>query len=104
MTIEERSELSLAFAKVLYVNGQATDQIVAAIRRLTSKFGLTAELLPRWGELQLQNPRSHELGREAGAASKLPSASESCTRNDDGTTVGHWPNRGDSENDRPSGR
>ena len=50
----ERSELSLAFARVLFVNGQATDQIVASIRRLTSKLGLKAELLPRWGELQLR--------------------------------------------------
>ena len=52
---EERSELSLAFARVLFVNGQATDQIVASIRRLTSKLGLKAELLPRWGELQLRS-------------------------------------------------
>jgi uncharacterized membrane protein YjjP (DUF1212 family) len=52
---EERSELSLAFARVLFVNGQATDQIVASIRRLTSKLGLKAELLPRWGELQLSS-------------------------------------------------
>jgi uncharacterized membrane protein YjjP (DUF1212 family) len=54
MTSEERSELSLAFAKVLYVNGQATEQIVAAIRRLSDKLGVKAELLPRWGELQLR--------------------------------------------------
>ena len=53
MTPEERSELSLAFAKVLYVNGQATDQVVDAIRRLGRKLGFGAELLPRWGELQL---------------------------------------------------
>jgi uncharacterized membrane protein YjjP (DUF1212 family) len=53
MTSEERSELSLAFAKVLYVNGQATDQIVAAIQRLGNKLGIKTELLPRWGELQL---------------------------------------------------
>jgi uncharacterized membrane protein YjjP (DUF1212 family) len=53
MTIEERSELSLAFARVLYVNGQATDQVVAAIRRLANKLGIRAELLPRWGELQM---------------------------------------------------
>jgi uncharacterized membrane protein YjjP (DUF1212 family) len=52
---EDRSELSLAFARVLFVNGQATDQIVASIRRLTSKLGLKAELLPRWGELQLSS-------------------------------------------------
>jgi len=54
MTSEERSELILAFAKVLYVNGQATDQIVATIRRLGNKLGIKAELLPRWGELQLR--------------------------------------------------
>src|ERR1700746_2030242 len=54
--------------------------------------------------VQSQNPGSHGLGREAGAAGKLPSASESCTRKDDGTTVGQWSNRGDSEIDRPSGR
>ena len=38
--------------------------------------------------VMVQNPRSQEQGREAGAASKLRSASESCTRKDDGTTVG----------------
>jgi uncharacterized membrane protein YjjP (DUF1212 family) len=51
---EERLDLILSFAKVLYVNGQATEQVVSAIRRLTNKLGLTAELLPRWGELQLR--------------------------------------------------
>ena len=54
MTNEERSELILAFARVLYINGQATDQVVAAIRRLGNKLGISAELLPRWGELQLR--------------------------------------------------
>jgi uncharacterized membrane protein YjjP (DUF1212 family) len=54
MTSDERSELSLAFARVLYVNGQATDQVVAAIRRLGAALGINAELLPRWGELQLR--------------------------------------------------
>src|SRR5690349_25026622 len=54
MTSEERSELILAFARVLHVNGQATDQVVAAIRRLGNKLGISAELLPRWGELQLR--------------------------------------------------
>ena len=52
---EDRAELSLAFARVLFVNGQATDQIVASVRRLTDKLGLKAELLPRWGELQLRS-------------------------------------------------
>jgi uncharacterized membrane protein YjjP (DUF1212 family) len=54
MTGKEPSELSLAFARVLYVNGQATDQVVAAIQRLGNRLGLSAELLPRWGELQLR--------------------------------------------------
>jgi uncharacterized membrane protein YjjP (DUF1212 family) len=53
MTLEERSNLALAFARVLYVNGQATDQAVAATERLGSALGLRAELMPRWGELQL---------------------------------------------------
>jgi uncharacterized membrane protein YjjP (DUF1212 family) len=53
MTLEERSNLVLAFARVLYVNGQATDQAVAATGRLGSALGLRAELMPRWGQLQL---------------------------------------------------
>jgi uncharacterized membrane protein YjjP (DUF1212 family) len=54
MSSEESSALILAFTKVLYVNGQATDQVVAAMRRLGNKLGIRAELLPRWGELQLR--------------------------------------------------
>src|ERR1700682_5766198 len=53
MTLDKRSDLVLAFARVLYVNGQATDQTVAATERLGSALGLRAELMPRWGELQL---------------------------------------------------
>ena len=54
MTFEEQSKLILAFAKVLFVNGQTTDQIVAVVRRLGNKLGIDAKLLPRWGELQLR--------------------------------------------------
>ena len=54
MTSEESTALSLAFAKVLYVNGQTTDQVVAATGRLAGKLGIHAELFPRWGELQLR--------------------------------------------------
>jgi Putative threonine/serine exporter len=54
MTGEERSELCLAVARVLCVNGQATDVVVATIRQLGNKLGINAELLPRWGELQLR--------------------------------------------------
>jgi uncharacterized membrane protein YjjP (DUF1212 family) len=55
MTLEERSNLVLAFARVLYINGQATDQVVAAAKRLGRALGLRVTIMPRWGELQLQS-------------------------------------------------
>ena len=54
MTLEERSDLILAFAQVLYVNGQSTDQTLAAAAHLGDTLGLRAKILPRWGEVQLQ--------------------------------------------------
>jgi uncharacterized membrane protein YjjP (DUF1212 family) len=54
MTLAERFHLVLALARVLYVNGQATDQMVAAAERLGDSLGLTVKILPRWGELQLE--------------------------------------------------
>jgi uncharacterized membrane protein YjjP (DUF1212 family) len=61
MRLEERSNLVLAFARVLYVNGQATDQTVAAAERLGRTLGLRATITPRWGELQIQS--EHEGAR-----------------------------------------
>ena len=55
MTFEERANVVLAFARVLFVNGQATEQTVAAAERLAHALGLRAELIPRWGQLQLQS-------------------------------------------------
>src|SRR5258708_39871874 len=55
MSLEERSNLVLGFARVLYVNGEATDQTVAAASRLGRALELRAEIIPRWGELQLQS-------------------------------------------------
>jgi uncharacterized membrane protein YjjP (DUF1212 family) len=54
MTLEERSDLVLAFARTLYVNGQSTNQTLDAAERLGDSLGLNARILPRWGELQLQ--------------------------------------------------
>jgi uncharacterized membrane protein YjjP (DUF1212 family) len=54
MTLQERSDLVLAFARVLYVNGQATDQTAAAAEQLGGTLGLHAKMMLRWGELQLQ--------------------------------------------------
>lgn len=53
MTTDERSRLVLDLARVLYVNGQATEQTVSAAERLARVLGFHATILPRWGELQL---------------------------------------------------
>jgi uncharacterized membrane protein YjjP (DUF1212 family) len=54
MTLEDRAELVLAVARVLYVNGQSTDQTLASAERVAHTLGLRAQIMPRWGELQLQ--------------------------------------------------
>jgi uncharacterized membrane protein YjjP (DUF1212 family) len=54
MTLQERSDLILAFARVLYVNGQATEQTVGAAEELGRSLGIRAKIIPRWGELALQ--------------------------------------------------
>ena len=53
MTVREHAELILAFARVLYVNGESTEETIAAAKQLADTSGLSAVLLPRWGELQL---------------------------------------------------
>jgi uncharacterized membrane protein YjjP (DUF1212 family) len=55
MTLVERSKLVLAFARVLYVNGQATEQTVTAAEQLGCTLGLRAKIMPRWGELLIQS-------------------------------------------------
>jgi uncharacterized membrane protein YjjP (DUF1212 family) len=54
MTLEERSNLILAAARVLYVNGQATEETVAAAEQLGRALGLRVKVMPRWGELRLE--------------------------------------------------
>jgi hypothetical protein len=53
MTADQRSNLVLAFARVLYVNGQATEPMVDAAKRLGCALGLRTAIISRWGELQL---------------------------------------------------
>jgi uncharacterized membrane protein YjjP (DUF1212 family) len=55
MTSDERCNLVLAFARTLFINGQATDQMAAAAERLGRALGLRANVMARWGELQLQS-------------------------------------------------
>jgi uncharacterized membrane protein YjjP (DUF1212 family) len=54
MTLEERSRVVLSCARALYVNGQSTDQMLAAAQRLGDTLALRASIIPRWGELQIQ--------------------------------------------------
>jgi uncharacterized membrane protein YjjP (DUF1212 family) len=54
MSLQERSNLILDFAKVLFVNGQATDQTISATERVGRGLGLRARIIPRWGEIDLQ--------------------------------------------------
>jgi uncharacterized membrane protein YjjP (DUF1212 family) len=55
MTADDRCNLVLTFARTLFINGQATDQTLAAAERLAHKLGLRANVMVRWGELQLQS-------------------------------------------------
>jgi uncharacterized membrane protein YjjP (DUF1212 family) len=53
-SLQERSDLVLTFARVLYANGQSTEDTLAAAERLGDDLDLRASIIPRWGELQLQ--------------------------------------------------
>ena len=55
MTPQERVDLVLASARVLYVNGQATEQTVDAAERLAGTLGLRAKMMLCWGELRLED-------------------------------------------------
>ena len=54
MTREEKSNLILAVARTLYINGESTHQTLRAAKRLGDFLGLRASILPRWGELHLK--------------------------------------------------
>ncbi|MBA0087442.1 MAG: threonine/serine exporter family protein, partial [Acidobacteria bacterium Pan2503] len=54
MRLEERSNLIVTFARVLYVNGESTENILAAAKRLSEIFSLRSTITARWGELELQ--------------------------------------------------
>jgi uncharacterized membrane protein YjjP (DUF1212 family) len=59
MTLEERSELVLGFARILYVNGQSTHETLSAAERLGDALHLRASIMARWGELKLQAEDGH---------------------------------------------
>ena len=66
MTSNERCNLVLIFARTLFINGQATDQTVAAAERLARALGLRVRVTARWGELQL-----HSVSPEDGLVAQL---------------------------------
>jgi uncharacterized membrane protein YjjP (DUF1212 family) len=55
MTSDQRCNLVLAFARSLFINGQDTDQTLAAAERLSRMLGMPAKVTARWGELELQS-------------------------------------------------
>jgi uncharacterized membrane protein YjjP (DUF1212 family) len=54
MTREECSNLILAFARVLYINGESTHQTSNAAQRLSNCLGFRATIFPHWGKLEVQ--------------------------------------------------
>jgi|SRR5579862_5767812 len=54
MTLKDHCNLILSFTRVLYVNGQSTEQVLAAADGLAQTFGAQDELMLRWGEMHLE--------------------------------------------------
>jgi uncharacterized membrane protein YjjP (DUF1212 family) len=67
VTAQEHGNLVLSFARVLYVNGQSTEQTVAAAERVGRTLGLRCRVMPRWGELQLLEENEAVLISEVSA-------------------------------------
>ena len=53
-SLAERSDLVLAFARVLHTNGQSTNQTLAAAERLTRSLGLGATIIADWEGVQIR--------------------------------------------------
>ena len=54
MTREERTNLVLAFARVLYVNGESTQKTLGVAERVGNSLGFRATIFPCWGELEVR--------------------------------------------------
>jgi uncharacterized membrane protein YjjP (DUF1212 family) len=54
MSLQERSDTVLKFAKVLVDNGETTGEAAAGAERLAKTLGVTAEILPGWRDIALE--------------------------------------------------
>lgn len=66
-----RGPLVVAVAKVLWVNGQTTEETIAAAERLSRALGLRAAVVARWGDLHLATDPSDGLHEMEVAASPV---------------------------------
>jgi uncharacterized membrane protein YjjP (DUF1212 family) len=58
MTRKEASNLILALARVLYINGESTYQTLAVAERVSDCLRFRATIFPRWGQLEVQTEDS----------------------------------------------
>ena len=54
ITREECANVILSFARVLFINGESTQQTLGAAQRLGNCLGSRATIFPHWGELEVQ--------------------------------------------------
>ena len=71
MTREEYSNLILAFARVLYINGESTDKTLGVAHRLGECLGLRTTIFLYWGRLEVQSEDTD--GRFISAIDAAPS-------------------------------
>lgn len=71
MTREERSNLVLACARVLFINGESTHETLGAAERLGNCLGFRATIFPHWGQLEVQTEDAD--GRFISAIEATPS-------------------------------
>ena len=71
MTREEYSNLILAFARVLYINGESTDKTLSVAHRLGECLGLRTTIFLYWGKLEVQSEDTD--GRFISAIDAAPS-------------------------------
>jgi uncharacterized membrane protein YjjP (DUF1212 family) len=71
LTRKEGSNLILTFARVLYVNGESTQQTLNAAERVSSCLGFCVTVFPHWGDLEAQAEDSN--GKFISAIEAAPS-------------------------------